>query len=78
MPDFGSSNGRRNRIQQIAERKEIEDGRWPVILESLVPNPTEVFMVMTYVPFPVRVGKRAKKFQAESNRVGFTARAKSV
>ena len=47
----------RNRVQQMVTQDAFPNSLWPILLEKLFPNPSSVFLAMTYVPFPTRIGK---------------------
>ena len=50
--------GKRNQIEQRVKRNEIDNVAWPWLLDSLRLNPTAIYMVLPYIPFPTRSGKR--------------------
>lgn len=58
---------RRNRIQKMVRDKQISDALWPQVLESLVPNPSAIFLTMRYIPWPSRcLDTTGTSFQVDS------------
>eukprot|EP00977_Amphora_coffeiformis_P022413 scaffold10860_cov182-Amphora_coffeaeformis.AAC.30 len=47
---------RRNQIKQRIQQNEIKTSLWPMVLESLLPSPSALFLAMRYVLWATPAG----------------------
>lgn len=49
---------RRNRIKQMMQQGQMFPQLWPLVLESMIPDPSAVFLASKLIPLPMSSGKR--------------------